>query len=138
MDRQEFCNILAERRKELGYTWLDMVIKSDVVTNTVMSCVKGKLNASMDTVIKVIDALQLYIEVKNNNVVFCIDSLQKLSEWCNVSLKLYNSTTSNFVQESKIERGGVYRVLKNETIIRLDNFLKWANTTEFTVELKQK
>lgn len=138
MDRKEFCNILADRRKELKYTWLDLVIKSGVTTNTVMSCVKGKLNASMDTVIKVVDALQLYIEVKNNDVVFCIGSLQELTEWCNVSLKLTGITIVDFKDKIGMVRSAVYLYLNGEKLMRLDNFLKWVNTSGFEVHLRQK
>lgn len=138
MDRTQFCNILTQRKDELGLSWLDLTVNSRINTSSLQKIFYGNTNFFVETAIKVAKALNALIVVKNASEQIELDSDSTLNWWSKKSQQDSGMSVNKFKDEIGMTRVAVTANLKGESKMRIDTLLKWAEVTGYEIEVWNK
>lgn len=137
MDRKEFATILSERRKALGYSYVDMIIKTEKDREILANVLLGRKACFMPTVLNVMAALDLQI-VATRDIIGAekiIDSVESMQAWMDYAKATTGTNISRFAEAMGVTRLSLSKMIRGVTRIRIDTFLKWAEVSEFTINL---
>lgn len=135
MDRQQFCNFLAARKDELGASWLDLTINTHIQQSSLHRIMYGDTNFYVITAIAVATSLKLLIIAKNSDRTWTISTPGELAEWLTYTRERSKMNISQFARAIGVSRNFISKYTSEQSKMRIDTFLKWAEVTGYTVEL---
>lgn len=136
MDRREFCDILTKRREFLGLSWLKFAFAQNSEPSSLSKIVCGKSNFWVETIIPIAKTLGLVIVLSNDKEEVTLDSPDKIAGWAAHSYAQMYMSVSKFVTYFDMSRVALTDNLKGKSRMRIDTFLKWAEVTGYTVDLR--
>jgi predicted XRE-type DNA-binding protein len=136
MTRQEFSALLLEAKGDK--TTIALAFDIRIHPTTLSELFTTKVNYRMETVLKVLDGLNAQIHLSNPEFAsdFTITDYDKLIEWCNYAFEQSQLSQTKFAEQIGISRDRVRSVVNNKTMLMVDPFLKWAETTGYEVTIK--
>lgn len=138
MDRTQFCNILTQRKDELGLSWLDLTVNSHINKSSLQKIFYGNTNFFVETAIKVASAINAIIVVKNATEQIELNSDSTLNWWAKKSHQSCGLSVNKFKDEIGMTRIAVTANLKGDSKMRIDTLLKWAEVTGYEIEVWSK
>ena len=135
MNREEFCKVLQDGRKESDKSWLDLTIATHLNQSAIQKVINGDTNFFVESVLKIANALGMSIVVIRNEEITVIDTLEALTHWVQRSQQESGLSVNKFKDEIGLTRVAVTANLKGESRMRIDTFLKWAEVTGWSVEV---
>jgi predicted XRE-type DNA-binding protein len=136
MTRQDFSALLLDAKGDKPISQISYDVRAD--TRTLSGLFSSKLNNRIDIVLKVLNSLNAQIHLSNPEFAsdFTITDYDKLIEWCNYAFEQSQLSQTKFAEQIGISRDRVRSVVNNKTMLMVDPFLKWAETTGYEVTIK--
>ena len=98
----------------------------------------AKVNFFVDSAVKLANALNFIVVVKNTNEQIELNNQTTLTWWAQKSQKASGMSVNKFKDEIGMTRVAVTANLKGESKMRIDTLLKWAEITGYQIELWRK
>lgn len=136
MDRSEFSTILNRRRQELPRTYVDLTVQTGLHSQILQNIILGRTNVFVDTVLQLLPSLKLNLEVHKDGKTVQIKDNNSLTQWAKNSFENSNISRTQFANKIGLHRNSLPTHLDGTSKMRIDTFLKWANYTDWNIELQ--
>lgn len=136
MNRTEFCELLKKIKGD--EPTIQLSYKCQMGREVLHKLLSGTVNFFVESAVKVADALNALIVVKNENEQLEINSQTILTYWAQKSQKASGMSVNKFKDEIGMTRVAVTANLNGESKMRIDTFLRWAEITGYQVEVWYK
>lgn len=135
MTRDEFCNIMASTKMQVGVTTTDLAFDMRMQWSTLNRLEKGKTNFSVQKMLEYIKCLKANLLFFNGKKTFIIDNYADILKWMKkcrgtkVSQRnLADLIGCSYVNLANVELG--------KTVMSIDTLLKIAEIFNYNIEIK--
>lgn len=136
MNRAEFCEVLKEIKGD--EPTIQLSYKCQMGREVLHKLLNGTVNFFVESAVKVADAFNASIVVKNGNEQIEIDNSATLTRWAQKSQKASGLSVNKFKDEIGMTRVAVTANLNGESKMRIDTLLRWAEITGYDVTVRAK
>ena len=136
MNREEFCKSLNEAKGDSPLIQLSYKCQMD--KEVLRKMLNAKVNFFVDSAVKLANALNFIVVVKNTHAQIELNNQTTLTWWAQKSQKASGMSVNKFKDEIGMTRVAVTANLKGESKMRIDTLLKWAEITGYQIELWRK
>jgi DNA-binding XRE family transcriptional regulator len=122
MNRAEFCELMAQAKKNSGVSTSELSFDSRMLPSTLMRVEKGISNFSMQKAIQYLYAIHHHISLRNGKKIYVIKDYEDLLKWT-VEARGKESQRS-LAKVIDVNRGTITKIETKKSEMSVDLFLK--------------
>ena len=138
MNRQEFCQIIADIRKQSTIKMKDVCFQMGVMPTAIYRLEKGSSNFEMGNMMSYIKALQHILVIENGQHSYRINDAQELGSILALSRKEKASSQRALAEKTGFVYSTIVKIESKKSIISIDTMLKIVDVLGYTVKIEKK
>lgn len=137
MTRQEFCNMLAEMRKQSNKKMTEICATMGVLPTAIYRLERNYNNFEIDKALAYIGVFQMQFLLTKEGETMCLNNSSDFASW------LKEVRRNKYTQRSlAVQAGCTYRTIANiercATVVRIDTLLKLIKVFGYTIKIEPK